>query len=147
MELHNLSPAEGAKQKKQRVGRGTGSGRGFTSGRGDTGQNCRSGTKNHPTFEGGQTPLYRRLPKFGFNSKFKKKYNELNVYKLNRFEDGTIVTPELMREEGFFGSRAPDGIKILGDGELRKSLEIRAHAFTEGARKKIEDADGKVEVI
>ncbi|MFW5984900.1 MAG: 50S ribosomal protein L15 [Halanaerobiaceae bacterium] len=147
MDLHDLKPAPGAKTKKTRVGRGIGSGRGYTSGRGANGQNSRSGGKVNPTFEGGQTRLFRRLPKFGFNNKFKKEYNEVNVYKLNCFEDGQEVDPEMMKEKGLISSRAKNGVKILGDGILRKSLHVKANAFTDSACEKIEDADGKVEVI
>ncbi|MFW6268613.1 MAG: 50S ribosomal protein L15 [Bacillota bacterium] len=147
MNLHDLKPDPESKHKKQRKGRGTGSGRGYTSGRGANGQNSRSGGSVGPIFEGGQTPLFRRLPKKGFNNKFKKEYNEVNVYLLNDFEDGTEVTPELLVEKGIIDSVEKNGVKILGDGEIEKSLTVKAHAFTSSARKKIEKAEGKVEVI
>ena len=147
MDLHDLKPAPGSRKKKRRVGRGMGSGRGYTSGRGANGQNSRSGGKVGPTFEGGQTRLFRRLPKYGFNKKFKKEYNEVNVYQLNRFEEGTTITPELLKETKVIGSMAKSGVKILGDGVLRKKFHVKAHAYTDSARKKIEEADGKAEVI
>ncbi len=147
MNLHDLKPAEGSKKKRTRVGRGTGSGHGFTSGRGSKGQNARSGGKVRPTFEGGQTPLFRRLPKFGFTNIFKKEYNEVNVYQLNKFSNEEEVTAETLIEKGIIKSRAKDGVKILGNGELEKSLHIKAHAFSSSAREKIENAGGKAEVI
>ena len=147
MNLHDLKPAPGARKKRKRVGRGLGSGRGYTSGRGSNGQNSRSGGKVRPGFEGGQTPLFRKIPKRGFNNKYKKKFNEVNIYQLNNFEKGTTVTPELLKKEGIIDSLAPDGVKILGDGDLTKSLKVKAQAFTLTARKKIEEAAGKVEVI
>ena len=147
MDLHDLKPAPGSKTKKQRSGRGTGSGRGFTSGRGSKGQSARSGGKVGPLFEGGQTRLFRRLPKRGFNSKFKKEFNEVNVYELNQFKNGEEVTPEVLLDKGIINSIAKDGVKILGDGEITKPLTVKAHAFTSSAKNKIEDAEGKVEVI
>ncbi|MFW5980646.1 MAG: 50S ribosomal protein L15 [Halanaerobiaceae bacterium] len=147
MNLHDLKPDPDSKHKKQRKGRGTGSGRGYTSGRGANGQNSRSGGSVGPIFEGGQTPLFRRLPKKGFNNKFKKEYNEVNVYQLNIFEDGEEVTPESLKEKGIVDSIAKNGVKILGDGEIEKSLTVKANAFTSSAREKIEKAEGKVEVI
>lgn len=147
MNLHDLKPAEGSKQKRQRVGRGTGSGRGYTCGRGANGQNSRSGGKVRPTFEGGQTPLFRRLPKRGFNNKFKKEYSEVNVYELNKFDENTEVTPEKLVEFGIIEPRANNGVKILGKGEIKKSLTVKANAFSSSAREKIESADGKAEVI
>ena len=147
MDLHDLKPASGSKKKRKRVGRGTGSGRGYTSGRGANGQNSRSGGKVRPTFEGGQTPLFRRLPKRGFNNKNKKIYTEINVFKLNKFEDGTTVTPQLLLEKGIIDTIAKNGVKILGDGQIKKSLHVKADAFTSSATSKIEEADGKAEVI
>lgn len=146
MRIHDLSPNEGAKKNRKRVGRGNGSNRGNYSGRGDNGQNSRTGGGVRPGFEGGQTPLARRLPKRGFNNIFKKEYSVVNVAKLNLFDSGTEVTPELLLEKGMI-SKFRDGIKILGDGELDKELTVKAHHFSESARKKIEGAGGKVEVI
>lgn len=147
MNLHDLKPAPGSKKKSQRRGKGTGSGRGYTSGRGANGQNARSGGKVRPTFEGGQTPLFRRLPKRGFNNKFKKVFNEINVYQLNIFEDGKDVNPENLKDKGIIDNIASSGVKILGDGKLEKSLNVKAHAFSGTARDKIEAAGGKAEVI
>jgi len=147
LNLHDLKPAKGSKKKRQRVGRGTGSGRGYTCGRGANGQNSRSGGKVRPTFEGGQTPLFRRLPKRGFTNKFKKEYNEVNVYELNKFTENTEVTLEKLVEKGIIKSRANNGVKILGKGEITKALTVKANAFSSSAREKIESADGKAEVI
>ena len=147
MELHNLQPAPNSRHKKQRKGRGMGSGRGYTCGRGSKGQNSRAGGSVGPIFEGGQTPLFRLLPKRGFNNKFKKEYNEVNVYELNIFAEGEEITPEIMVEAGLIEKIAKNGVKILGDGELNKSLIIKAHGFTSSAREKIEKAEGKAEVI
>lgn len=147
MDLHNLKPARGSRQKKQRVGRGTGSGRGFTSGRGSKGQNSRSGGSVGPIFEGGQTPLFRRLPKYGFNNVFKKKYSIINIYQLNRFDDGEEITPEKLVAAGLIDSIAKNGVKILAKGDLERSLTVRAHAFSSSARNQIEEAGGKAEVI
>ncbi|MCK5764254.1 MAG: 50S ribosomal protein L15 [Clostridiales bacterium] len=147
MRLHDLKPAEGSRKNKKRVGRGTGSGLGTTAGRGMNGQNSRSGGGVRPGFEGGQMPLFRRLPKRGFtNARFKKHWTILNVTDLNVFEDKTEVTPEILMEKGLIKS-LKFGVKILGDGELNKSLNIKANKFTQSAIKKIEAAGGKVEVI
>ncbi len=147
MKLHELRPEKGSKKKRKRVGRGLGSGRGYTSGRGANGQNARSGGGVRPTFEGGQTPLFRRLPKRGFNNIFKKEFNEVNIYQLNRFAEDEEVTPEKLVESGVIDSIAKSGIKILGQGELEKSLVVKANAFTKSAKDKIEAAGGKAEVI
>jgi large subunit ribosomal protein L15 len=147
MKLNNLKPAAGYKKNRKRVGRGTGSGRGYTSGRGANGQNSRAGGEVRPTFEGGQTPLFRRLPKRGFNNKFKKEFNEVNVYQLNRFSADETVTPEVLLEQGIIDGIAKNGVKILGKGEVNIALDVKAHAFTASARKKIEAAGGKSEVI
>lgn len=147
MKLSNLKPAAGYKNKRQRVGRGTGSGRGYTSGRGSNGQNCRSGGSVRLTFEGGQTPLFRRLPKRGFNNKFKKEFNEVNVYQLNKFSADETVTPEVLLEKGIIDNIAKNGVKILGKGEVNIALDVKAQAFSASARKKIEAAGGKSEVI
>jgi len=146
MRLHDLYPAEGSTKKAKRVGRGTGSGHGKTSTRGHKGQKARSGGGVRPGFEGGQMPLYRRLPKRGFTNIFKKVYEVINVDQLNVFEDNSRVTPELLIEKGFVKG-AKDGIKILGNGELNVKLEVSAHAFSKSAIEKIEAAGGKAEVI
>ena len=146
MRLHDLYPAEGSTKKAKRVGRGTGSGHGKTSTRGHKGQKARSGGGVRPGFEGGQMPLYRRLPKRGFTNIFKKVYEVINVDQLNVFEDNSLVTPELLIEKGFVKG-AKDGIKILGNGELNVKLEVSAHAFSKSAIEKIEAAGGKAEVI
>lgn len=146
MRLHDLRPAEGSTKSKKRVGRGTGSGLGTTAGRGMNGQNSRSGGGVRPGFEGGQMPLFRRIPKRGFNNIFKKEWTIVNVETLNRFEDGTEITPELLLETGVV-SKINYGIKILGDGELNKKFTVKANKFTQSAISKIEAAGGKVEVI
>jgi len=146
MKLHELKPAGGAKTSAKRVGRGIGSGHGKTSGRGHGGQRSRSGGGVRPGFEGGQMPLYRRIPKRGFTNIFKKVYSIVNVEKLNMFEDGTVVTPELLIETGLV-KKLQDGVKILGNGELKKNLTIKSHKFTKSAVEKIEAVGGKVEVI
>lgn len=147
MKLNNLKPAAGYKKNRKRVGRGTGSGRGYTSGRGANGQNSRAGGRVRLTFEGGQTPLFRRLPKRGFNNKFKKEFNEVNVYQLNKFSADASVTPESLLEKGIIDKIAKNGVKILGKGEVNIALEVKANAFTASAREKIEAAGGKSEVI
>jgi len=145
--LHELKPAPGSRSAPRRVGRGPGSGRGKTSGRGHKGQKARSGYSLRPGFEGGQMPLQRRLPKRGFsNFLHRRVFAEVNVDRLNRFEDGTIVTPELLRESRLVG-RIEDGVKILGSGDLERSLMVKAHKFSRRAIAKIEAAGGKVEVI
>ncbi|OPL07708.1 MAG: 50S ribosomal protein L15 [delta proteobacterium ML8_F1] len=147
MRLHDLKPAEGARKSKKRVGRGTGSGLGTTAGRGMNGQKSRSGGGVRPGFEGGQMPLFRRIPKRGFtNARFKKQWSIVNVSDLNQFRAKTKVTPELLVEKGLVKSLNNE-VKILGDGELNKELTISAHKFTQSAREKIEAAGGKVEVI
>jgi large subunit ribosomal protein L15 len=146
MKLHELAPAAGSKQKPTRVGRGLGSGLGKTSGKGHKGQKARSGGNVRPGFEGGQMPIYRRLPKRGFYNKFGKDYTEVNIRELNRFEDGTVVDPVLLIEAGVI-KNVRDGIRILGSGELEKALTVRANGFTKSAMEKIQAAGGKVEVI
>lgn len=147
MRLHDLKPAEGSRKNKKRVGRGTGSGSGTTAGRGMNGQNSRSGGGVRPGFEGGQMPLFRRIPKRGFtNSRFKKQWTILNVSDLNVFEDKAEVTPEILLEKGLI-KNLKFGIKILGDGELNKTLIIKANKFAQSAIKKIEAAGGRAEVI
>ena len=147
MKLHELEKNIGAKQEKRRVGRGSGSGLGKTSGKGQKGQNSRSGGGVRASFEGGQIPLYRRLPKRGFsNFEFKTTYATVNVSDLNRFEDGTLVTPALLKEVGL-ANKELDGIKILGNGSLEKKLTIQAHKFSRSAVEKIEASGSKIEVI
>ncbi len=146
MKLHELSPSEGAKKKAFRVGRGHASGNGKTSGKGHKGQNARSGGGVRPGFEGGQMPIYRRLPKRGFTNIFAKQYVSVNVETLNKLENGTEVTAELLKETGII-SKICDGIVILGRGELNKSLTVKAKRFTKSAEEKITAAGGKAEVI
>ena len=146
MKLNELSPALGSKTEGKRKGRGAGSGNGKTAGRGHKGQNARSGGGVRPGFEGGQMPIYRRLPKRGFNNIFAKKYTEINVSDLNKFEDGTVVDATLLKETGVI-SKILDGIVVLGRGEITKKITVKAARVTEGAAKKIEAAGGKVEVI
>lgn len=147
MKLHELQPAAGSKKARTRVGRGLGSGLGKTSGRGQKGQNSRSGGGVRSGFEGGQMPLYRRLPKRGFNNVFAKQYAEVNVEQLNRFEDGATVDPVALIEAGIL-KNVHDGIRILGNGSLEtKNLTVIANGFTKSAEEKITAAGGKVEVI
>ena len=147
MKLHELQPAAGSKKARTRVGRGLGSGLGKTSGRGQKGQNSRSGGGVRSGFEGGQMPLYRRLPKRGFNNVFAKQYAEVNVEQLNRFEDGATVEPVALIEAGIL-KNVRDGIRILGNGTLEtKNLTVIANGFTKSAEEKITAAGGKVEVI
>ncbi|RJX22276.1 MAG: 50S ribosomal protein L15 [Ammonifex sp.] len=145
MRLSDLKPAKGSRKKSARKGQGLGSGLGKTAGRGSKGQNSRSGGGVRPGFEGGQMPLARRMPKRGFTNIFRKEFVEVNVGRLNSFEDGTVVTPELLRKSGVVGKRG--AVKVLGSGELKKALTVRAQSFSKGAAQKIEAAGGKVEVI
>ena len=146
MKLQDLQPALGSTKKAYRKGRGAGSGNGKTAGRGHKGQWARSGGGVRPGFEGRQMPLARRLPKRGFNYIFGTTYAPVNVSALERFENGTEVTTELLLETGVI-SKALDGVKILGNGELTKSLTVKAAAFSASAKEKIEKAGGKAEVI
>ena len=146
MKLHELSPAPGSTKNRNRVGRGIGSGNGKTAGRGMKGQLSRSGGGKYKGFEGGQMPIYRRLPKRGFKNIFRKTYAEVNVATLNRFDDGTTVDPVVLVEEGIL-KNVCDGIRILGNGELTKKLTVRANGFTKTAEEKITAAGGEVEVI
>ncbi len=146
MRLHELRPAEGAKKSPKRIGRGAGSGWGKTAGKGQKGQNSRSGGGVRPGFEGGQMPLYRRLPKRGFTNIFAKEYTCINVDRLNIFENGTEVTPELLLETKMV-KKLNDGIKILGNGNIEKQLTVKANKISKAAAEKIEAAGGKVEVI
>ena len=145
MKLHELSPAENSTKSAWRKGRGPGSGNGKTAGKGHKGQNARSGGGVRPGFEGGQLPLYRKLPKRGFNNKFGKEYAIINVSTLNKFENGATVTIETLIEKGIL-DKALDGLKVLGNGELKKAITVVAKVFSETAREKIEAAGGKAEV-
>ena len=147
MKLHELEKNIGATHAKKRVGRGSGSGLGKTSGRGQKGQKARSGGSIHPVFEGGQLPLYRRIPKRGFkNAKFRTVYATINVEDLNVFEDGTVVTPALLKDTGLLKKQL-DGVKVLGNGKLEKKITIQASKFSASALKKIKEAGSKAEVI
>lgn len=145
MELHNLSPAPRAKKSKRRVGRGIGSGMGKTSTRGHKGQWARSGGGVRPGFEGGQMPLMRRLPKYGFDNAFKKVYSIVNVSQLQDFNDGDVVDAQALLDKGIIKKVEEYGVKILGDGELTKKLTVRANKFTKSAMEKIQKAGGVVE--
>ena len=146
MKLHELTPAAGSTKRRIRRGRGLGSGLGKTAGRGMKGQNARSGGGVRPGFEGGQMPLYRRLPKRGFNNIWAKQYAEVNIEQLNRFEEGAEVNPVTLIEAGIL-KNVLDGVRILGKGELTKKLTVVANGFTKSAEEKIVAAGGKVEVI
>ena len=146
MKLHELSPAVGSTKVAKRVGRGPASGTGKTAGKGHKGQNARSGGGVRIGFEGGQMPLQRRIPKRGFNNIFADKIVAVNVDALDRFEDGATVDAEALRNAGLI-SKSFDGVKILGSGELKKKLTVKANAFSESAKTKIEAAGGKAEVI
>lgn len=147
MKLHELERNIGATHDKKRVGRGSGSGLGKTSGRGQKGQKARSGGSINPVFEGGQLPLYRRLPKRGFtNGKFRTRYAIINLTELNKFEDGTVVTPALLKEKGIIKNQL-DGVKVLGNGKLDKKLTIQANKFSATALEKIKESGSKAEVI
>ena len=146
MKLHELKPAEGSRKVRNRVGRGIGSGNGKTAGRGHKGQNSRSGGGVRPGFEGGQNPLFRRLPKRGFTNINRKEFAIVNLDTLNRFEEGTEVTPALLIETGVV-SNEKSGIKILGNGTLEKKLSVKAHKFSATAKEAIENAGGQTEVV
>jgi large subunit ribosomal protein L15 len=146
MKLHELSSATGSRHTRKRVGRGTSSGMGKTSTRGHKGQNARSGGGVRPGFEGGQNPLYRRLPKRGFNNRFRTEFAIVNLEDLNNFAAGTEVTPQVLMETGIV--KAPkDGIKILGNGEITVKLTVKANKFSQSAIEKIQAAGGITEVI
>ncbi len=145
MKLSDLSPIPGSKKKNKRVGRGSGSGHGKTSCRGHKGQKSRSGGGTRIGFEGGQMPLHRRLPKRGFTNIFRKQYGIVNLAALDRLSDSE-VTPEVLIEKGLIKD-IKDGIKVLGDGEIKKPLTVKAHAFSSSAKEKIIKAGGKIEVI
>ncbi|HOL16799.1 MAG TPA: 50S ribosomal protein L15 [Bacillota bacterium] len=146
MRLHELSPPEGARTEAKRKGRGKASGLGKTAGRGQKGQKSRSGFKTRRAFEGGQMPLFQRLPKRGFTNISRQKWVIVNLKALNRFSDDTVVTPELLHREGIIKT-LKDPLKVLANGDLHCKLVIRAHSFSEQARAKIEAAGGKAEVI
>ena len=146
MKMHELSPAFGSTKEAKRIGRGHGSGNGKTAGRGHKGQNARSGGGVRPGFEGGQNPLYRRLPKRGFHNNFSTVYSVVNVEKLNAFDEGAVIDINTLLESGLI-SKANDGLKILGRGEITKKLTVKASIFSATAKAKIEAAGGKAEVI
>ena len=146
MRLNDLRPPEGARKAPKRKGRGMSSGLGKTAGRGQKGQKSRSGSGIRRGFEGGQMPYFQRLPKRGFTNIFKKQWAIVNIGDLTIFEEGTVITPELLIENGLIRS-ADYPLKVLGDGELERKLEIRAHKFSDQAKAKIEAAGGKAEVI
>ena len=147
MKLHELSPQEGSVQEKFRKGRGAGSGNGKTAGKGHKGQNARSGGGVRPGFEGGQLPLYRKLPKRGFNNyRFSKKYAVINVQSLNKFNDGDVVDCETLLAAGIINN-CFDGVKVLGEGEISKKLTVKATIFSASAKEKIEAVGGKTEVV
>ena len=146
MRIHELKKPEGSTKAPKRIGRGQGTGQGTTAGRGMNGQNSRSGGGVRLGFEGGQMPLYRRLPKRGFNNKWAKEYAEVNVKDLNRFEDGTEVDLGMLLAAGLVGKQL-NGLKVLGNGELSKKLTVKAEKFSKSAVEKIEKAGGKAEVI
>lgn len=147
MKLNSLHANEGATDTRKRLGRGTSSGHGKTSGKGHKGQNARSGGGVRAVFEGGQLPLYRRLPKRGFtNARFKTEYAVINMTDLNRFEDGAVISPELLKEMGLIKKQL-SGIKVLGNGTLEKKVTVKANAFSAKALEQIEKLGGKAEVI
>ncbi|MBQ2876318.1 MAG: 50S ribosomal protein L15 [Clostridia bacterium] len=147
MKLHELSPAEGSVKENFRKGRGAGSGNGKTAGKGHKGQNARSGGGVRPGFEGGQLPLYRKLPKRGFNNyRFAKKYAVINVQALNKFDDGEVVDVAALLTKGLIDT-AFDGVKVLGEGEITKKLTVKAAVFSASAKEKIEAVGGKTEVV
>ncbi|MCU0242803.1 MAG: 50S ribosomal protein L15 [Vicinamibacteria bacterium] len=146
MSLNKLKPAKGSIKNRKRVGRGPGSGLGKTSGRGEKGQKSRSGYSHKVGFEGGQMPLHRRVPKRGFNNLFRREFSYVNLGQLECFDPGTIVTPDVMLARGLV-SRIRDGVKILGNGDLSRSLTVRAHRFSARAQERISAAGGRVELI
>ena len=146
MKLHELIPPKGARKEKKRVGRGVGSGSGKTSGRGHKGQKSRSGSRRRFGYEGGQMPLMRRLPKRGFTNMFRKEYAIVNVRDLDRFSDGTEITPQLLKEQGILKNKS-DRIKILGEGELKKRIIVCAHKFSKTAVDKIQALSGEIKVL
>ena len=147
MKMHDLTPAAGARTAPKRLGRGIGSGLGKTSGKGHKGQWARSGGGVRPGFEGGQMPLSRRLPKTGFDNRYKKVYSIVNLDDLNSFDDGAVINAEALLEKGVLSKIEPYGLKVLGDGELTKKVTVQAKKFSKSAAEKIEKAGGKVEVL
>ena len=147
MKLHELTANPGSNTERKRIGRGHGSGWGKTSGKGHKGQNARSGGGVRPGFEGGQMPLTRRLPKRGFFNPFSKVYTEVNVSTLDKFDEDTVITAELLKEKGVISKIEKDGVKVLGNGELTKRLTVQVAAFTRTAQQKIEALGGKAEVV
>ncbi len=147
MKINDLRPADGAVKSTKRLGRGTGSGTGKTSGKGHKGQWARSGGGVRPGFEGGQMPLIRRIPKRGFKNYFRKEFTTVNVSAFEVFENGTVITAELLRDKGIIGKVEAYGLKVLGNGELTKNVTVQANKFTQSAVEKIEKAGGKVEVL
>jgi len=146
MGLENLKPAKGSVRERKRVGRGPGSGRGKTSGRGEKGQKSRSGYSRKLGFEGGQMPLHRRVPKRGFHNRFRKEWAAINLERLEVFDAGTIVTPEVLERRGMI-RKVRDGVKILAKGDLTKPLTVRAHKFSAKARERITGLGGKAEIL
>ena len=146
MKLHELQYTEGARKTRKRVGRGTSSGTGKTAGRGQKGQGARSGGGKKPGFEGGQTPLFMRLPKRGFTNFNRVEYAIVNLEQLNSFEEGTVVCPKMLKEAGII-KKELDGVKVLGNGKLEKAITVKAHKFSKSAIASIEAAGGKTEVI
>lgn len=146
MKLHELSPAPGSVKERKRIGRGHGSGNGKTAGKGHKGQKARAGRGMRPGFEGGQMPLQRRIPKRGFVNIFRKEYATVNLSSLDVFKSGTVVDADKLIESGII-KKTLDGVKILGNGEIKKKLTVKATAFSESAKQKIEAAGGKAEVI
>ena len=146
MQLHQIRQPKGAIKKRKILGRGPGSGHGKTSGRGHKGQNSRSGGGTRPGFEGGQMPLIRRIPKRGFNSKTRKVFQVVNIDRLAKFKENTVITPEVLKEKGLIDS-VRGFVKILGTGELKKPLTIKAHSFSKSAADKVKASGGKTELI
>ncbi|HDM09047.1 MAG TPA: 50S ribosomal protein L15 [Desulfobacteraceae bacterium] len=146
MKIHDLAPAEGSRKKRKRIGRGPGSGHGKTSCRGHKGQKARSGGGPAPGFEGGQMPLHRRLPKRGFTNLFRSEYATLNIKDLDRFEANTTVDVDVLRQAGLV-KKVKDGVKLLGEGEIKKPLVVKVHKASISAVQKIEAAGGKVELL
>jgi large subunit ribosomal protein L15 len=144
--LNNLKPARGSVRERKRVGRGPGSGLGKTSGRGEKGQKSRSGFSQKPGFEGGQMPLHRRIPKRGFHNRFRKEFAEVNLEKLEVFEAGTIVTPDVLQKRGLI-KNLRDGVKVLAKGRLTKPLTVKAHKFSAKAKELLVSLGGQAEVI
>lgn len=144
--LHELKPVEGARKERKRLGRGTGSGTGKTAGKGHKGQKARSGNQPRPGFEGGQIPFFQRIPKRGFNNVNRKEYAIVNLTDLNLFNDGDVVTPELLLEKGII-SKVLSGVKVLGNGELTKKVTVKANRFSNAAKEAIEKIGGTVEEL